>query len=151
MRLWRPTGMNELRLIYETGMRSFPARLVDQPIFYPVTNQEYASQIALEWNAHRSGAGYVLSFEIPDAYAEQFERKVVGGTVHEELWIPAELLADLNAHIDGTIELSAAFFSADFEGYQTPMPSFGGLHEASTREIQSLSFQPFVPQRCKPI
>jgi hypothetical protein len=64
MKLWRPTGIDELRLIYESGMRSFPARLIDQPIFYPVTNLEYANQIAQDWNAKRSGCGYVLSFEI---------------------------------------------------------------------------------------
>lgn len=130
MRLWRPTGVNELRLVYESGMRAFPARLIDQPIFYPVLNREYASQIALDWNARRSGAGYVLSFDIDDDYASQFEKKIVGGSVNEELWIPAELLPDFNAHICGDIELDSAFFSADFEGYKTPTPSFGGLHEA---------------------
>ena len=111
-------------------MRSFPARLVDQPIFYPVMNKEYASKIAIDWNARRSGSGYVLSFEIADSYADQFERKIVGASVHEELWIPAELLPDFNTHLHENIELYSAFFSDNFEGYLTPIPSFGGLHEA---------------------
>ena len=33
--LWRPIGPAELRLIEESGMREFPPRLPDQPIFYP--------------------------------------------------------------------------------------------------------------------
>ncbi len=36
MILYRPVGMDELRLIYGAGMRSFPPRLPEQPIFYPV-------------------------------------------------------------------------------------------------------------------
>jgi hypothetical protein len=46
MPLYRPVGLEELRLIYETDMRAFPPRLPVQPIFYPVTNEEYAKQIA---------------------------------------------------------------------------------------------------------
>ncbi|MBX9568472.1 MAG: hypothetical protein K2X77_06225 [Candidatus Obscuribacterales bacterium] len=111
-------------------MRSFPARLVDQPIFYPVTNKEYATQIALDWNTRRSGSGYVLSFEIADSYADKFERKIVGASAHEELWVPAELLPDFNANLSTNIELDSAYFSDDFEGFLAPTPSFGGLHEA---------------------
>ncbi len=111
-------------------MRAFPARLIDQPIFYPVTNLEYAIQIAHDWNAKPTGCGYVLSFEIEHGYADKFEKKIVGASLHEELWVPAELLPDFNSHILGTIKLERAFFSGAFEGFKTPMPSFGGLHDA---------------------
>jgi hypothetical protein len=47
---YRPVGLEELRLIYEADMRAFPPRLPEQPIFYPVTNEEYARQIARYWN-----------------------------------------------------------------------------------------------------
>jgi hypothetical protein len=40
--LWRPVGPEELRLIEASGMAAFPPRLPDQPIFYPVTTEEYA-------------------------------------------------------------------------------------------------------------
>jgi hypothetical protein len=40
----------ELRLIRESGWKRFPARLPDQPIFYPATNEQYATQIARDWN-----------------------------------------------------------------------------------------------------
>ena len=44
--LYRPVGAEELRLIEASGMRAFPPRLPEQPIFYPVTNEAYAVQIA---------------------------------------------------------------------------------------------------------
>ena len=67
MILFRPVGLEELRLLYETGMRAFPPRLPDQPIFYPVTNEGYAAQIAREWNT-KSGTqgGFVTPFSIAD-------------------------------------------------------------------------------------
>jgi hypothetical protein len=39
--LYRPVGPKELALIAESGFREFPPRLPEQPIFYPVTNEEY--------------------------------------------------------------------------------------------------------------
>jgi len=35
--------------------------------------------------------------------------QTVGGSVHQELWVPAEELADLNRHIVGVIEVIAEF------------------------------------------
>ena len=48
--LFRPTGPEELELVKNSGFKKWPPRLPEQPIFYPVTNQEYANQIAREWN-----------------------------------------------------------------------------------------------------
>ena len=104
MRLFRPVGLEELRLVYEAEMRAFPPRLPDQPIFYPVTNEAYAAQIARDWNT-RSGtrAGFVTAFSVADEVASRFERRIVGAKEHEELWVPAEELAEFNAHIEGRI------------------------------------------------
>ena len=44
--LWRPVGEAELQLIEASHWRAFPPRLPDQPIFYPVLNEDYAIQIA---------------------------------------------------------------------------------------------------------
>jgi hypothetical protein len=49
--LWRPVGPKELALIEESDWRRFPPRLPEQPIFYPVCNEEYAIEIAERWNA----------------------------------------------------------------------------------------------------
>jgi len=48
--LFRPVGEKELNLIEESGFRRFPPRLPGQPIFYPVLEEEYATEIARDWN-----------------------------------------------------------------------------------------------------
>lgn len=101
--------------MFDTGMRGFPPRLVDQPIFYPVTNDAYARQIALDWNTKTgSFCGFVTRFSVDDAYAAKFERRVVGAAGHEELWVPAPELPMFNSRIDGLIAVTAAYFGAAF-------------------------------------
>ena len=79
MLLFRPVGPEELRLLYDSGMRAWPPRLPDQPIFYPVTNHDYAAQIARDWNTKSgSRAGFVTRFEVDDAYVARFRLGVVG-------------------------------------------------------------------------
>jgi hypothetical protein len=107
--LYRPTGPKELERIAASGYREFPARLPDQPIFYPVMNEEYARQIARDWNVKASGAGYVVQFEVESEFLERYPENVVGGSVHRELWVPAEDLAQFNRHIVGTIEVIAEY------------------------------------------
>jgi hypothetical protein len=62
--LWRPVGPQELELIRRSGMREFPPRLPEQPIFYPVLSEEYAIKIARDWNVPASGRGYVTRFRV---------------------------------------------------------------------------------------
>ena len=67
--LYRPVGANELRLIEEAGMRAFPPRLPEQPIFYPVTNEAYAVQIARDWNTKfGSKTGFVTRFAVRKSF-----------------------------------------------------------------------------------
>lgn len=118
MILYRPVGLHELQLIYESGLTAFPPRLPEQPILYPVLNIEYARQIAFDWNAKiEPYAGYVTEFEVEDKYVSQFERKIVGGRQHEELWIPAEKLDEFNQHIIGKIKVVDAEFGEKFIGF----------------------------------
>lgn len=117
MILYRPVGLNELRLIYQADLRAFPPRLPDQPIFYPVLNEPYARKIARDWNTKsETFAGFVTRFSVDDAYASKFQRQVVGAREHEELWVPAEELADFNAHLQAPIEVIGAHFGAGFTG-----------------------------------
>lgn len=110
MVLYRPVGPKELELIRQSGNIAFPPRLPEQPIFYPVLNEEYASEIAEKWNAKRGdGKGYVTRFVVEDAYAALFEVHVVGNRTHRELWIPAEELPAFNQHIIGKIEVIREF------------------------------------------
>ncbi len=106
---YRPTGPEELKLVADSGFRRWPARLEGQPIFYPVTNQKYAEEIAEKWNVSDSGAGYVTRFEVEADYLERFEVQQVGNRHHTEWWIPAEQLDEFNDHIVGSIEVVARF------------------------------------------
>jgi hypothetical protein len=109
--LYRPVGTKELALIEASGWTAFPPRLPEQPIFYPVTNEAYARQIARDWNAlhNEDKRGYVVRFAVRRDVADSYERKVVGGREHEELWVPAEQLNSFNAAIEGGIELIAEY------------------------------------------
>jgi hypothetical protein len=107
--LWRPTGPTELGLVAESDWRAWPARLPDQPIFYPVLNEAYAVLIARDWNVPASGAGYVTRFEVRTDFLDNYEVQQAGGREILEYWIPAEDLAELNRNIVGTIEVVRRF------------------------------------------
>lgn len=106
---FRPVGPKELELIAASGWKEFPPRLPGQPIFYPVTNEEYAVQIARDWNTKESGAGYVTKFNVRAEYLGRYSVEKVGGAIHTEYWIPAEDLAEFNSNIVGLIEVIARF------------------------------------------
>jgi hypothetical protein len=90
-------------------MRAFPPRLPEQPIFYPVLTEDYAIQIARDWNVPASGAGYVTRFKVSGTFLEQYEVKEAGGRSHLEYWRPAEDLDAFNAAIIGLIEIVHTF------------------------------------------
>ena len=110
--LFRPTGDAELALIRETGWRAFPPRLPDQLFFYPVLNEEYATQIARDWNTKDGGTGHVLRFQVDADFLNRYSVRTVGASVHREYWIPADELEEFNRHIIGPIELIASFKSS---------------------------------------
>jgi hypothetical protein len=109
--LYRPVGPEELALIAAAGYRGFPPRLPDQPIFYPVLSEEYATQIARDWNVPASGVGYVTRFALRRCFADRYPVQTVGSSVHQELWIPTEELPELNRNIVGLLEVVAQFES----------------------------------------
>jgi hypothetical protein len=94
--LYRPVGPAELALIRQSGWKEFPPRLYDQPIFYPVMNEEYAVQIARDWNVPASGSGFVARFSVITEYVQKYQVQNVGGEIHNELWIPSEELNNDN-------------------------------------------------------
>jgi hypothetical protein len=108
--LWRPVGPEELALIRESGMRAFPPRLLEQPIFYPVTTEDYAIKIARDWNVCASGSGYVTRFDVLKSYLDGYRVEMAGGRAHQEYWIPAEDLDNFNAAIVGEIVVTREFY-----------------------------------------
>ena len=107
--LYRPTGERELELTAQSGFREFPPRLPEQPIFYPVLTEGYATQIARDRNTRDGGTGYVMKFEVDAKYLSQYPVQIAGSREHQEYWIPADHLAEFNRHIVGLIEVIAEY------------------------------------------
>ena len=110
--LYRPVGQAEFELVRASSFRSFPPRLPQQPIFYPVLSEKYATQIARNWNQRdeTSGfVGYVLRFSVRTEFLNHYEIHVVGSSDHREYWIPAQDLQKLNENIVGPIEVIVEF------------------------------------------
>lgn len=141
MILYRPVGLIELQLIFESNLTAFPPRLPEQPIFYPVTNPTYAEQIARDWNTKTSPfAGYVTEFTIDDAYLAQYQKQIVGGRLHEEYWIPAERLTEFNHHLTSPIQVIKAFFGHSFQGYIPQKLGFKGKNATAQFALLCSSF-----------
>ena len=116
--LFRPVGVKELALILDSNAKEFPPRLSWQPIFYPVLNFEYAAQIARDWNTQDNASGYagfVTRFYLSETYLQKFPVQNVGGSIHDELWVPANELAEFNHQISGDIAIVAQFFGDDYK------------------------------------
>jgi hypothetical protein len=110
--LCRPVGEPELELIKQSGWTAFPPRLAHQPIFYPVLSEEYAVQIARDWNTKDAASGcvgYVTRFAVDREYLAQYPVQRAGSKDHLEYWVPAEELEEFNRHIIGSIEVVAEF------------------------------------------
>ena len=48
-------------------------------------------------------------FHVRSEYLKRYEIQTVGGSVHQEYWIPAEDLLEFNGNIVGKIEVIAEF------------------------------------------
>ncbi|MFE8941882.1 hypothetical protein ACFYNX_30950 [Streptomyces sp. NPDC007872] len=99
----------ELDLVRESGRRAWPPRLPEQPVFYPVTNEDYAIRIARDWNVQHDGAGFVTRFEVDAGFLRRYPVRQAGGRTILELWVPAEELEEFDAHIVGEIQVVHEF------------------------------------------
>jgi hypothetical protein len=62
-----------LTLVKASGWRAWPPRLPDQPIFYPVLNEEYATMIARNWNVPASDVGNVTRFRVRRDFLNRYD------------------------------------------------------------------------------
>jgi hypothetical protein len=112
--LYRPVGQAELNLIEQGEWKAFPPRLEHQPIFYPVLTEDYAVQIARDWNTKDAASGYVgyvTRFTVDRTFLSRYPLQRAGSKEHLEYWIPAEELEEFNRHIIGRIEVVAGYRS----------------------------------------
>jgi hypothetical protein len=116
--LYRPVGEKEMALIIESGFKKFPPRLEWQPIFYPVLDEDYASEIAEKWNTRDEAGnylGFVTKFEVLEEEANKYPAQNVGAKNHNELWVPSEELETFSQAIVGDIEVIKVFVGKDFK------------------------------------
>lgn len=115
--LFRPVGEKELQLIAESGFKEFPPRLKWQPIFYPVLNEAYASEIASKWNTKDefgNYVGFVTQFDITEEEFEKYDIENVGGKIHDELWVPSDRLSEFNKAIQGEIKVLKVYIGSKY-------------------------------------
>lgn len=127
--LFRPVGLHELALLWDSGMREFPPRLPHQPIFYPVANKGYARQIASTWNINDEASGFaglVMQFDVQASFLSAFELHVVGSSEHAEYWIPTEQLSAFNQSITALVRITDAYFGSRFIGWVPEKFGFRG-------------------------
>src|SRR5262249_55795266 len=106
--LYRPVGQAELDLIAATGHRRFPPRLPEQPIFYPVCNEEYAVQIASRWNTAQGKVGYVTRFAVRSDFLAKYDVHIVGSRIRAEgspdassgMTVDSEVMSMLKPNVD---------------------------------------------------
>ncbi|MFP7656527.1 ADP-ribosylation/crystallin J1 [Chryseobacterium proteolyticum] len=115
--LYRPVGEKEMILIIKSDYKKFPPRLEWQPIFYPVLNEDYASEIAEKWNTRDEAGnylGFVTKFEVLRNEVDKYPAENVGAKNHNELWVPAENLDEFNQAIIGEIKVVKVFIGVDY-------------------------------------
>lgn len=130
--LYRPIGEKELILIAESDFKKFPPRLEWQPIFYPVLNEQYACEIASQWNTKDEFGnylGFVTAFKVTQEEFSKYKTENVGGSHHNELWVPSGALEDFNNAIVGQIDVVKVFVGGKFNE---------ATHSVSQKIIQKL-------------
>ncbi|MCW3167844.1 ADP-ribosylation/crystallin J1 [Chryseobacterium sp. 09-1422] len=109
--LYRPVGEKEMVLILESNFKKFPPRLEWQPIFYPVLDESYASEIAEKWNT-RDEAGNYLGF------VTQLQINILPRMSEQEIIMSCgcrqKKLDKFNQAIIGSIEVTNVFIGNDF-------------------------------------
>ena len=112
--LYRPVGQSELDRIQASGFRAFPPRLPHEPTFYAVLTEQYATQIARDWNTKDAASdfiGYVLGFAVQEEFLSRYPIRSVGDSRHQEYWISAAELDQFNQHMVGRIQVLAVYRS----------------------------------------
>ena len=74
--------------------------------------EAYAVFIGRDRNTKDEASGYsgfVTRFVLDAEFAARYPVQTVAGQRHQELWVPAEDLDELNRHIVGSIEVIAEF------------------------------------------
>jgi hypothetical protein len=107
--LYRSVGQEELDLIAASGWTVLPARLPRQSTIDLFTTEAHAVQVARDWEAKDSGAGFVIRLDVDGDYLVRYPVQTVGGSALQAYWIPAEDLEEFNRQLLDTITVVAEF------------------------------------------
>ena len=107
--LYRPVGPEELQLIAASGYRGFPRRLPEQPIFYPVLNEEYARQIARDWNVKASALVMLLGSRCGGNLPKDTPSKRLEAPFMRSFGFLPKTFLKMNLNVVGLIEVIAEF------------------------------------------
>lgn len=105
--LYYPVGQPELDWIAASGWLEFPPCPLEQAVFAPALQPEYAAGLAQEWQVPSQDVAYVLRFAVDADYAATFPVQTTGRPEQATLQVPAEELPDFNRQILGQIEVVA--------------------------------------------
>jgi hypothetical protein len=97
--LFHAVGSDELELIKRSGWTQFPSRSREEPLFYPILTEEYATQVAREAYVEVDGVGWVTKCAVSTEFLRKYDVQEIGALYQREYWIPAAELADLNRHL----------------------------------------------------
>ncbi|MFG1890566.1 ADP-ribosylation/crystallin J1 [Micromonospora sp. NPDC049051] len=106
--LWHSMGQQECDLVRETGWRRWPPPPPDRLYFFPILREDFAIRAAREWNLVGS-VRYVARFHVETGFLARYTTRSFGGSAAPMLWVPAEEIDELNAHIVGPIEVTHEF------------------------------------------
>lgn len=107
--LYRSTGPEDLLLVEQNGFKRWPARLSWQPIFDPISNEQYAIDYARDWNVKDSGKVFVTQFSAEKSFINQSQIHQVDPTYSTEWWISAKDLVHSNDHLVGNKQVIHEF------------------------------------------
>jgi hypothetical protein len=77
-----------------------------------VLTEDYAIEIARDWNTRDAAsgfAGYVTRFDVDAEFLTRYPIQTAGARRHQELWVPAAEMHEFNEPIVGTIEVIAEY------------------------------------------
>jgi hypothetical protein len=132
MLLWRAVDVRSYASFTSRAARS--SWTPEERLFCPVLSEWLARSTADDRSRRLAPQGsFVVSFSIDDPYASGFEPHTVRRE-HEELWVPAEQLWELNEHIEGPIRLVSASFGAGYRGH---VPSRFGMRRKRDEQFCS--------------
>ncbi len=104
--LYRPVGSNELAWIIRSGWTRFPARLIKEPVFYPIIDDAFIAQKPVQKLRHADRAACIIRFHVIKDYLSKHAVNHVDADMHTEVHLSPDAIDELNNNIIGLIEIT---------------------------------------------